>query len=118
MGLRPATDDDWYVFTGQTPPKAWFGYVYENDFMILGLGGFFSSLDGRWWMTFRRAPGARQTKSAHTAALRLVALAAEAGITLHALADDRVDGAQKWIERLGFRATEEQIEGYTVWALS
>lgn len=113
--LRPATDDDWQVFTGLPAPREWFGLVYATDALIHGLGGAYVGTDGRWWATFRRAPGVGLRKTAHVAAVAIMRGAAERGLALHALADDRIDGACSWLRRLGFEETDEQIEGYPVW---
>lgn len=119
MARRPdlikATDEDWYLFTGMSPPREWFGLVAKTDFLIYGIGGAFLGTDGRWWATFRRARGVRLIKMAQVAARETMAFADDMGLTLHALPDDSITGARKWLARLGFEETEEALEGHNIW---
>ena len=39
MELRPATDEDWYVFYGSPVPLCWAGYVAVDTWMLAGIGG-------------------------------------------------------------------------------
>lgn len=100
---------------GRAPPENWWGYVEARPYFIEGFGAIYQAADGRWWLTFARSPGVKKTKSAHTGAKRLLADADERGITVNVLADPRIDGAEMWIERLGFRRSDETIEGHAVW---
>lgn len=100
---------------GRAPPPSWWGYVEARPHFIEGFGAIYQAADGRWWLTFARSPGIRKTKAAHAGAKRLLADADEKGITVHVLADPRFDGAEMWVERLGFRRSDEIIEGHTVW---
>lgn len=113
--LRRATDDDWRVFVGTLPPSYWVGLVAENEFMLLGIGGLFFGTDDRWWATFARAPGIRSTLTAHRAARMVMDIAKEAGLTVHAMADLSIDGAELWLRRLGFVETDEILNDCRVW---
>jgi len=115
MALQAATDSDWAAIAGRAPPGAWWGYVEARPHFIEGFGAIYQAADGRWWLTFARSPGITKTKSAHAGAKRLLADAAEKGITVHVLADPRIDGAEMWVERLGFRRSGEKLEGLDVW---
>ena len=117
MALRLATDDDWTAMFAMPAPGAWFGLVEASAWLVEGLGAVTLCEDGRWWITFARAPGIRKTKTAHTAAKKLIAMAKSENLTLFALADPAICGATLWIERLGFRRSGETREGIDVWTL-
>lgn len=113
--MRAATDEDWYVFTGLGRPLEWFGLVAEDDHMLLGLGGAYLGRDDRWWVTFKRAPGVRCRLTAQKAAKSLLSIVESRGLTVHAIADRRISGAEFWLRRLGFVETEETLSGETIW---
>lgn len=113
--LRAATDDDWQVFFGWGPPLTWFGYVAEDAHMLLGIGGVYFGTDDRWWITFKRAPGVRHRHTAQKAARMILDVVDRRGITVHALADPRISGAEFWLRRLGFTETAETLSGGNVW---
>lgn len=118
MALRPARDIDWVAMTGLSPPDEWFGYVEATNHLVEGIGAIYRDGEGRWWVTFQRLPFVSKVKTAHKAAKQLIAAARERGIEVRAIADPRIDGAELWIERLGFQRTDETIGGYEVWALN
>ncbi len=68
MELRPATDEDWYVFYGSPVPLCWAGYVAVDTWMLAGIGGMYRGVDGRWWACLQRAPGVRARVTAQKAA--------------------------------------------------
>ena len=110
--LRAATADDWIVLLGVEPPPVSHSWVADLGYMLAGLGGFYRAEDGRWWVTFVRAPGIRHTLTANKAARLALHTADEMEITLNAIADTRIAGAEQWLERLGFRRTDERHEGH------
>lgn len=83
--------------------------------MLLGIGGVFFGTDGRWWATFARAPGIRSRLTAQHAARTILDAAGEAGLTVHAMADDSIAGAEFWLRRLGFEETDEILNNSRVW---
>lgn len=115
MALRPATADDWAAMTGLPAPGEWFGYVEGRAHLIEGLGAIYLAGDGRWWITFQRCPGVGKVKTAHAGAKRLLAESQERGVTVHALAQPGMPGADMWLERLGFAMTGQELEGVAVW---
>lgn len=118
MALRPATDSDWAAFSGLRAPGRWVGLVHQDSpWLIDGFGAVYWGVDGRWWITFARAPGVRKIKTAHKAAKALLALAEAEGMTpIYAMPDDRIGGAEFWLRHLGFEPTDETREGTPVWA--
>ena len=116
--LRVATDDDWHAWTGKPAPGQWFGLVDATPHLIEGLGAIYADIEGRWWITFERCPGVGKVKTAHAAAKQLLGMARERGLAVHAIADNRISGAEKWIERLGFARTDETRGGLAVWVLN
>lgn len=113
--LATATADDYVAMTGLPEPAEWFGLAYRRPWLVEGIGVVYRAKDGRWWLSFQRAPGVSKVKTAHAAAKRLLAEADARGITLHTLADPRIDGSEAWIERLGFRRSGDAMEGLDVW---
>ena len=117
MALRPATNDDYHAFHGMQAPLHWSGLVEATDYFIRGIGGIYLARDDRWWMFFKRAPGVRMTKTAHKAATILINSVFDTGMTVRAIPDLDIQGAEVWLRRLGFEKTTEIIEGHTVWKL-
>ena len=115
MCLRRATNEDWAILIKRPVPAAWYGFVAETSYMILGIGGAFRAEDGRWWATFKRLPGVRHTLTAHKAAKLTLAVAGDLGVALHAVADEEIAGSVAWLTRLGFRATDETYLDRMVW---
>lgn len=113
--LRPANDDDWKAMFGVPPPGQWFGVVRASDWLVEGIGAIYFGTDGRWWLSFKRCPGITKLKTAHSCAKRLLSIAREQGIVVHAIADPAIPGGERWLNRLGFNETEEKLGGLTVW---
>lgn len=113
--LRKAVASDWHAVMASPEPAEWAGIVYASEHLIIGFGFLYVALDGRWWLCFERCPGVRMLKTAHQCGRILLESAREAGISVHALADLRIDGAETWLRRLGFESTGEDIEGRPVW---
>lgn len=101
--------------TGLPAPRDWFGLVEASDWLVEGLGAIYRGADGRWWLTFQRAPHVRKVKLAHRSALTLLTRAKRDGLTVHTLPDPSIDGAETWIRRLGFEPEPEAYGGVTVW---
>lgn len=115
LELRPATADDWYVFLGVREPAAWSGYVAADRDLLIGFGGVCLGVDGRWWAYFRKIPGVRAPVTAQKAARMLLSNLSSDWLPLHAQADPRIFGAEKWLRHLGFVASDEILEGERVW---
>ncbi len=113
--LRKAVDSDWHAIMAMPEPAEWAGIVLANEHLILGFGFLYGATDGRWWICFQRVPGVRMVKTAHRCAGVLLAAATEAGVAVYALADLRITGATKWLSRLGFEPTDEDMKGAPVW---
>lgn len=113
--LRAAAASDYEAFFGRPEPAEWFGIVEARPHLIEGIGLVFRCTEGRWWLSFERCPGVGKVKTAHRAAKHLLALADDRGVKVNALADPAITGAEMWIERLGFRRSDEVKGGLTVW---
>lgn len=113
--LRPATDADYEAMFGRPAPADWFGLVSAKPHLIEGIGLVFRCAEDRWWLSFVRCPGVGKVKTAHGAAKQLLAMADARGVTVNALADPDIAGAETWIERLGFRRSDETKGGLAVW---
>lgn len=117
MALRQAEDSDWAAMFGMQPPADWFGFVESSGWLVEGIGAVYRDTLGRWWLTFQRIPAVGKVKTAHKSAKVLLAVARERGLEVRTIPDLRIEGAELWIERLGFQKTDEQIEGQTVWLI-
>lgn len=113
MGLRESTADDWARLAPDWPrPPHWIGLAADDG---AGFGGLYEAVDGRWWGIARRAPGVRRATTLMRAAREMLTVAQAAGVPVHALADPDIDGADRFLARLGFWRTSETIEQYEVW---
>ena len=115
MALRPATADDYEAITGLPAPGEWFGLVEAKPHLVEGIGLVYRDVEGAWWVTFKRCPFVRKIKTAHAGAKQLLQMARDRGLVVHAIPDPEVDGADRWMVRLGFRRTERTIGGLAVW---
>jgi hypothetical protein len=116
--LRRATNDDYHAFVGRLAPEQWTGLVSADEHLIHGIGGVYLASDGRWWMFFDRVPGVAMSVTTHRAARIVVDAARESGIVVHAISDLRMPTSERWLTRLGFVQTSEEIEGHPVWVLT
>lgn len=116
--LRVATNDDWRSLSAMPVPPHWIGFACEADGEVCGFGGLYEAVDGRWWAMVQRRPGVRRPLAMMRAARAVLETAGAADVPVHALADRDIEGAQKFLDHLGFRKTGETIEGYEVhqWA--
>jgi hypothetical protein len=115
MILRRADDDDWLIYTGMPAPLYHHSFVATDDRgRRLGLGGIFVDESGRRWITFDRRPGVGGVLTAHRAARFLVGHAVRPVFAAQSLV---IEGAAKWLTRLGFEKTDEQLLGRPVWVL-
>lgn len=110
--LRTASDEDWRSITSQPVPAHWIGLAYEEQGTVLGLGGLYEAADGRWWATV--AAKAKRPVALRKAAREVLATAAAAEVPVYALADERIEGAERFLRHIGFRETDETIEGHRV----
>lgn len=113
--LRRADAADWQAFFGAPAPPHWLGLIAEDDRMMLGFGGFYAGVDGRWWAMMVRAPGVSRTLTMQRAARLTLDIAREAGVSLMARADPRIGAAPAWLKRLGFSETDETVGDLKVW---
>lgn len=117
--LRPATVDDYIKFYGRPPayPETWIGFVGTNRYMIMGIGGLYWGDRDRWWACLDRAPGCKGLRELAEASRLIMRTAKAMEIDVYALADPRIEGAEKLLRRLRFEPTEETYKGNTVWKL-
>lgn len=110
--LKLATDDHWRSLVGTEPPGVWFGLVHIKYGEAVSIGCVYEALDGRWWVSFK---GERHPFSMMRGARDVLEFAREQQIEMHALADKRVAGSEKWLERCSFKPTLEVIEDHRVY---
>lgn len=110
--LRTASALDYEAFTGQPEPGCWFGLIIERDGNPVALGCVYEAVDGRWWVSFK---GESRPLSMQKGARDLLGFAKEQGLELYALADLKIAGSLKWMQRWAFQETDETIEGHRVY---
>jgi hypothetical protein len=111
--IRPAVRADFVRFVGRPPPERWGGMAANIGKLVVGVGGVCLWEDGRWWAFLDAAPVARTPARFHRTALRyLRSLDIE---ELFVACDERFDKASAWLERLGFKETNEEMNGCKVW---
>lgn len=107
--LRAATADDWREFTGLDLPTHWIGLAAEQDGSVVGLGALVEDQPGVWMAMVQRAPGVTGTVSLMRGARLLLDVARASGTPLIACADARIEGAERFLARLGFEWTGETV---------
>ena len=112
--LRAATADDWTSFTGLPLPAHWIGLAAERDGALIGIGALVEDQPGVWMAMVQRAPGVRGAASLMRGAKVLLDVARSAGTPLWACADARIDGAERFLSRLGFEWTGATIGEHKV----
>jgi hypothetical protein len=118
--LRRANEADVIRFCGVATARRfferfpdWYGEVGERNGAIHGFGGCGWDLKGRCWV-FCCSDGYRAGKTAHGAALSLLADLKTVVTTIYAWRDDYVT-SERWLRRLGFRHMDN-IDGEEVWS--
>lgn len=115
--LRLATDADWWRWCGRKAPGWWIGITAEDAHMLLGLGGVYLGVDDRFWAFFHKARGVSGKILMQRAARTLFDALRESGLReVSALPDLTIPGAELWLSRLGFKATDELMNEHQVWA--
>ena len=105
LTLRAATADDWTSFTGLPVPAHWIALAAERDGAVVGIGALVEDQPGVWLAMMQRAPGVRGATSLMRGAHILLDVARAAGTPLLACADAGIDGAERFLARLGFEFT-------------
>lgn len=114
--LRLATDADWWRYLARPKPTWWVGITLEDEHMLLGLGGVYLGTDKRLWAFFDKSRGVSIRFSMQKGARLLFEALREAGVVeVSAVADGDIAGSTLWIERLGFKPTDELHKGLTIW---
>lgn len=111
--LRDATNDDWRSLVGTDPPGYWHGLVYVEGGAVLGIGGVFEAEDGRWWAVVKAIE--KRPVALMRATREVLAAADRAGVPLLAKPSPQIDGADRFLARIGFRPTPELLGGEPVW---
>jgi hypothetical protein len=111
--LRPATDRDWLDIVGMQAPDFHIGYVAEVAGVPTALGCLIHGDNGRWWLTMKRR-GEMSRFTLWRATQRVLSVARDAKVTVHAIADARVAGSERFLERLGFVASGEFYDQHKV----
>lgn len=96
-------------------PDHYIGYVIEQNDQFMGMGWAMWDKDERPFVFFEIADEAREYKyRIGRWSRRFLAVLKNTCDVVYTLEDKREPGSQKWIEWLGFKPTEEVIEGMRV----
>ncbi len=113
---RLATAADFERFYGKQPPDEWFGVTAERDGVLLGMGSVVWDKWGRAWLFFNRGQGA-SALAMHRLALWVMRdlQTTFRETTVFAFCDETIAGADKWLQRLGFKPAPEIEAPVMIW---
>ena len=112
--LRRATDEDWAEIVGMEAPAFHIGFVAEVGGVPHALGCLVPGENGRWWLTMKRR-GEISRFTLWRATRKVLDVVCDAGVTVHAIADARVNGSGRFLERLGFVESGEVFDQHKVY---
>lgn len=119
--LRSARADDFRRYAGLEMPADWCadewvcGWALERDGALVGYGFVTQDAYGRLWGWFSRRE-ALSPFLMHRHARHLLGMLRRAGYgVVYTICDDSVPRAAAWLQRLGFEATEVEMEQGRVW---
>lgn len=115
--LRPATRADFDALLDEPLPWRVRATAAEVDGVLIGVGGLAFLPDGTVGAFVHASDAAKKYPvTLHKAGLRTMAEARKLGIRrVVALADEKIDRAIPWLERLGFRKMIHEGGGVWVW---
>ena len=117
VSLRPARARDVVKVTRYIMPK-FAGVVAEEDGETIGTG-LVIFIEGRAMVTFDKSERMRQMpRLVSRIGFNLVKAARQACGEVFVVQDSREEGSARWLEKLGFKPTDEIISGEKVWRLS
>lgn len=115
MEARLATRSDIVKRTKVLLPDLFVGYVVEQDGQFMGMGWVGWGKDDRPFVFFEITDEGRKYKyRIGRWSKRFIDVLSEQCEELYTIESDDEPGATKWIEWLGFRATDERINGLRV----
>jgi len=118
MEARLAKATDIVARTKYLLPEHFIGYVLEKENRFMGMGWCAWDTKDRPFVFFEIADEARQYRYRISRwSRRFLNVLEDACDELYTLEDEDEPGATKWIEWLGFRATDETVNGHRVMKL-
>jgi hypothetical protein len=112
VSLVPATEEMIREFYGSNPPRTVRAIAGVRDGEVLGVGGYYI-LGRRVFVFSDIKPEAMKEKKAIVRATKIVlGMVRKSGIPGMAIADDGIEGAEKFLSRIGF---EKQPSGVYEW---
>jgi hypothetical protein len=114
--LRPSVKADFDELLGHPPQFRCQCLTAVADGQVIGIGGFVFYPDGSVMASVMMIDQARRYRIAiHRAGLMAMALARRQGFrAVYAMAEDGLAGAEAWLERLGFKAQPQLVNGRKV----
>lgn len=110
--LRRATDSDYRAFYGKAPPDDWVGWIAERQGQLVAFGYIWIDHLARAWTGIDNAREVPPVML-HRAIADIYAAMRDEGIpVLHALCDERIPAATRWLARLGFAIDEDMPKMY------
>lgn len=114
MKYVKATDADFARFYGTTLLNDWSAYCAKEGKTILGFSGYTIADDKAWF--FMDVLERVKRPVMYRYAVRFLKELRESGINnIYAPCDITKPGAVKFLERLGFEETDEELNGWKVW---
>jgi hypothetical protein len=100
--LRRASDSDYRTFYSREPPEGWAGFCAERDGTIVAFGWIYIDAQGRAWTGVDKVQEVPPLMLHRAIRNFFAAMQAEGIPALHALCDERLPAATRWLIRLGF----------------
>jgi hypothetical protein len=100
--LRRAGDSDFRIFYSREPPEGWAGFCAECESELVAFGWVWIDQVGRAWAGVDRAAAVPPIMMHRAIARFFAAMQGEGIPALHALCDERIPTATRWLTRLGF----------------
>ena len=115
MHIREARASDVVQFSKYFCPRNFVGTAAEKDGEVIGLGWVVFDDNGAGWVCFEALPELLEQKvRIARASIRLVKAAQSVCHELFALEDEESLGGSRWLQWLGFEATNETRNGLRV----
>lgn len=116
--IVPATEDDVARFYGAIEISGqWYAKAMRKGALVAGMGGVIETEPGVW-VGFLEVPAHERKPSLYRQVITVLDQAKASGAReIRTWCDDSIPRAEAMMRRLGFKPTDEMIDGRTVYSL-